>query len=129
MSHQTKLRVQIKNLNTLKETLEELGYSYSENGILTDYRDKNLGKVDLLVKVGSHSNRVGFKFDAKEEMYDLVGDFYQTSVNEQTFRNAVKKTYVAKEVKVLLRRKRYTVLNEEVVKGGAVKIRARAMAA
>jgi len=50
-------------------------------------------------------------------------------VSEQTFRNSVKKIYVAKEVKVLLRRKRYTVLSEETVKGGAVKIRARAMAA
>jgi len=129
MSHQVQLKVQIKNLETLKTTLEELGYSYSENGKLADYRDKNLGVVDLLVNTGNHSNRVGFKLDQKEGYYDLVGDFYQTDVSEQTFRNSVKKIYVAKEVKVLLRRKRYTVLSEETVKGGAVKIRARAMAA
>lgn len=129
MSHQVKLKVQIKNLATLKLTLEELGYSYSDNGQLVDYRDNNLEKVELLVNTGNHSNRVGFQLNKEEGTYDLVGDFYQTNVNETIFRNSVKKTYVAKEIKVLLHRKRYTVLNEETVKGGAIKIRARSMAA
>src|SRR4030042_5125331 len=129
MSHQVKLKVQVKNIATLKETLEDLGYSYTEGGMLVDYRGNKVGKADLLVAIGSHTNRVGFKMDVNDEGYDLVGDFYNTGANETDFRNAVKRTYVSKEVKVLLRRKRYTVLSEESVKGGAVKIRARAMAA
>jgi hypothetical protein len=129
MSHQVTIKAQIKNLVTLKTALEQLGYSYEENGRLSDYQSHKLGTVDLLVSTGKHTNRVGFKLDESGEEYNLVGDFYQTGVAENKFRNAVKKTYVALEIKALVRRKRYTVIKEEQTAKGAIKIRARAMAA
>ena len=128
MSHQMKVTTQIKNLSVLKETLEELGYSSQEQGVLNDYQNNAIGKIDLTVSLGDKKNRVGFKKNA-EEMYDLVGDFYGTNVQENTFKTSVVKTYMNKQVKALLKKKRYTVVNEQVDAQGWTVIRGRSMAA
>lgn len=129
MSHQVKVQTQIKDKKILLETLTELGYSYTENGMLVDYRDNNLENVSILVKIGYKSNRVGFKYDSNTESYDLVGDFYSLNTNETDFRNSIKKTYVSKQVENLLRKKRYTVTDQSTTNKGGILILARQIAA
>ena len=128
MSHQMKVTTQIKNLNVLKDSLEELGYSSTEQGQLNDYQGHSLEKIDLTVSVGSHSDRIGFKKN-DEGTFDLIGDFYQVNVQERTFKNAVVKTYMNRQVKSLLKKKRYSVVSEEVDANGWTVIRGRSMAA
>lgn len=125
MSHQVKVQTQIKDKQILMETLSELGYSYSENGMLVDYLGKDIENVSISVKVGQKNNRVGFKYDSTTELYDLVGDFFGLGTNETKFRDSVKKTYVSKQVQTLLSKKRYTVTDQSITSQGGIKIIAR----
>lgn len=129
MSHQVTVKTQIKDRDVLEQTLQNLGYTYSQGGRLIDYYNRDAGEVALLVKVGNKSDRVGFRFNEAEQTYDIVGDFFGTGISETTFRNNIKKTYVANKVESLLRKKRYTIVEKKTNNKGAIQICARAMVA
>jgi hypothetical protein len=129
MSHQVKLQAQIKDKEVLEETLRELNYSFVHNEKLIDYYGKDLGTVDLIVKIGESTNKVGFLFDSVENTYNIVGDFYNTGITKESFRNSIKKTYVGKKLESLLQKKRYTVVEKSTKNNGAIKMLARTMVA
>ena len=125
MSHQMKVAAQIKSLKSLKGALTECGFSYSENGMMVDYRDNNLNSVDLLVTVGGKSNRIGFKFNDEAKEYELVGDFYNLNANQKSFKDSVKQTYVKIEITAQLRAKRFSILKAKKNAEGKIVMRVR----
>lgn len=129
MSHQVTLKTQIKDRVVLEEVLKELGYNFSNDGQIIDYYKKNAGKVDIMVSFRDKPNSVGFRFNEKEKAYELVGDFWGCGITEGNFRNSIKKLYVEKKLRTLLTKKRYTVVDKNIAKNGAVKMLARGMVA
>lgn len=129
MSHQVQVKTQIKDKAVLEDVLKELGYSINHNRNLIDYWGKSLDKTDITVTINGISDKVGFRLSETEQYYEIVGDFHGMRINEDTFRNSVKKLYVEKQLKTLLSKKRYNVVSKEVAKNGAVKMVARTMIA
>ena len=129
MSHQVTLKTQIKDKIVLEEVLKELGYNFSYNGKIIDYYNKSMGKVDIMISFRDKPNSVGFRFNKKDQAYELVGDFWKCGISEDNFRNSVKKLYVEKKLRVLLTKKRYTVVDKNIARNGAVKMLARGMVA
>ncbi|MCK9442824.1 MAG: DUF1257 domain-containing protein [Methanothrix sp.] len=129
MSHQVTLKTQIKDKEVLESVLKELGYNFSYNGKIIDYYGKNAGNVDIMISFVKKTNSVGFRFNTEENAYELVGDFWGCGIDKDTFRNSVKKLYIEKKLRVLLTKKRYTVVDKNVEKNGSVKMLARGMVA
>jgi hypothetical protein len=127
MSHQVMLETQFLDRELLEICLSESGYSFVTNGNLVNYRGGEEGNVDILVKVGNHANRVGFRLNKNDNSYNIVGDFYQTGITQDQFKNKLQKNYTTKKLELLLRQGRYTIIEKQNTNKNTTKIRARKM--
>lgn len=130
MSQMVNIEMEIKDKVILLKTLEDLGYTHEENGILRDWKDISTGKkTDITITIKGIKNHVGFNYDKNTESYTLVGDFHGLGISGVNFRNDVKKKYTSNQVTSLLRKNKFIVKSQEVTNEGGIKIRARSMIA
>ncbi|MCP3683995.1 MAG: DUF1257 domain-containing protein [bacterium] len=101
MSHKTKIKTKLNNLEYIKKGMTELGYEYTVGENLKTSGNYGVNeKVDILIhKIGEKptNDAVGFRKES-DGTYTAIGDFYGLGINEKTMRNHV--TTMAKKCEV-----------------------------
>ncbi len=95
MSHVTRIKTQLKNLNAVQAALKRLGYQSQVDGTIQDYYGKQQ-KVDLAVEIPGQRG-VGFNRKKSGEI-ELVGDWYGGRVGRQEFLDSLKCNYAREQV-------------------------------
>ena len=121
MSHFTKVKTKIFDLDILEAVLKKLNYEVSSNvHSLKGYRGKTIN-VDLLVKLKS-SYDIGF-VKSKDKSFELVADWYGVkNFNKQEFMSKVMQNYSLEVVKREVKKKGYKIVEQKNVENNSIKI-------
>src|SRR5437762_11032637 len=88
MSHFTRIRTQLRNLDTVKQALADLGYDVAEGGV-RGYQGQ-LEHADLVVNTGS-SYDIGFRKEGENVV--IVADFWGLRINRDQFVKQLSQRY------------------------------------
>ena len=118
MSHFTRIKTKIQDLEYLKKALEKLGYNYKEGNIeIEGYSGTK--KVSLAIYPES-GYPIGFRKKGKE--YELVADWWRVNVKKEKFINSLTQTYSYYTVVNESQKEGFNIVSEEKLKDGAIKI-------
>lgn len=81
MSHFDRYDCKIKNLEALKRAIEDLGYGWVDNKQLESRYGSYGRNIVLQMQDKKGGRTLPFGFAKEGENYQLVGDFYGTSIN------------------------------------------------
>jgi hypothetical protein len=118
MSHFTTIKVQIKNGETLHQTLQELGYQVEYNKKVRGYR----GDTTSAEFVIRQDNGYDLGFRRNGENYELVADFWGTRIDEKAFVNSIMQKYAHKTLMASVQEQGFNVEQEEVLEDGTVRV-------
>ena len=124
MSHITKVKSKINNLETLKTALKNLNFDIIENknGETIKIKSWNRQTIDMEnvvmeIKTGTPYN-VGVIFNEEDKTYEFVSDWWgietYTQLNEEKFLNKITQRYAYDSVMSKLNEKGYNFIKEEV---------------
>jgi hypothetical protein len=123
MSHITKIKSKITNLNLLKKCLADLKIQYTEitkeNKIEIKSWDKKsvASDIKLEIKTGSSYN-VGVILNEKTETYEFVADWWgvesHSGIKTEDFINKISQKYAYNNVMDKIKDKGYQIVNEDV---------------
>ena len=120
MSHFTKVKTKIKNLNRLKKILQELDFSYEESMETSNIKIRGWNKeeTEVLLKIktgGSYSIGV---IKNKEGFYEFVADWWgvetTSGLEQENFINKITRQYAYTTIIEKIRKKGYDLVTEEV---------------
>ncbi|MFB8790488.1 MAG: DUF1257 domain-containing protein [Potamolinea sp.] len=118
MSHFTTIKVQIKNGETLHQTLRELKYQVVCNTQVRGYAgDKT--NAEYVIR---QSNGYDLGFRRNGEDYELVADFWGAKINQQDFINSIMQKYAHKTLMMSVQEQGFNIEEEEVLADGTVRV-------
>jgi hypothetical protein len=88
MSHFTRVRTQLRNIETVKHALEDLGYNVTEGKVRG--HQGQLEHADLVINTGS-SYDIGFRKDGDAVI--MVADFWGLRINRDQFLKQLSQRY------------------------------------
>ncbi|HEY9604559.1 MAG TPA: DUF1257 domain-containing protein [Allocoleopsis sp.] len=118
MSHFSTIQVQIKNGETLYQTLQELGYTVECNKKVRGYRG-NKTDADFVIR---QDNGYDLGFRRQGDNYELVADFWGAKIDAKAFVNSILQTYARKTLMVSVQEQGFSVEEEEVLADGTVRV-------
>jgi len=117
MSHFTRVRTQLRNIDTVKQALEDLGYTVAE-GKVRGYQGQ-LENADLVVNVGTNYD-IGFRRDG--ENVTMVADFWGLRINKDQFLKQVSQRYAYLTVLDQAQSQGWQNVAEEVQADGSIRL-------
>lgn len=117
MSHFTRVRTQLRNIDTVKQALENLGYAVSE-GKVRGYQG-NLEQADLVVNVGS-SYDIGFRKEGENVV--MVADFWGLNIKREQFLKQVSQKYAYLTIMQQAESQGWQSVTEEVQTDGSIRL-------
>jgi len=118
MSHFSTIQVQIKNGETLHQTLQELGYTVECNKKVRGYQG-NKADADYVIR---QDNGYDLGFRCKGENYELVADFWGARIDQKAFVNSIMQKYAHKTLMASVQEQGFNVEEEEVLADGSVRV-------
>lgn len=118
MSHFSTIKIQIKNGEILQQVLTELGYEVESNTQVRGYRG-NQTNAEYVIR---QNNGYDLGFRRNGESYELVADFWGTSINQQEFLNQINQKYAHQTLMQTVEEQGFDVEEEEVLEDGTVKV-------
>ena len=118
MSHFTTIKVQIKNGEMLRESLQELGYQVELNTEVRGYQ----GDSTTAEYVIRRQNGYDLGFRRNGENYEVVADFWGTNINQQAFVNSLTQKYAHKTLMATLQEEGFNIEEEENLEDGTVRV-------
>lgn len=119
MSHITTIKTEIRDLQTLTQTLTLLGLEFSENG---SNKGNTRGKEawDLAIKLDG-GFRFGFKKNIQKKCYEIRGlSEVLHDANTKKIINQIKQEYAYQKILFETRRRGFALVQEERVKPGMI---------
>jgi len=100
MSHKATVQTKITDLDSLKKTIKDLGYSYYEGQDLSgsytrDWSEEDR-KADLVIDIKGRKD-LGFKKNS-DGFYNLVGDFYGLAGGQKGLADSVAQRYAVNKI-------------------------------
>lgn len=117
MSHFTRVRTQLRNIDTVKQALENLGYAVAE-GKVRGYQG-NLEQADLVVNVGS-SYDIGFRKEGENVV--MVADFWGLKINREQFLKQVSQKYAYLTIMEQAESQGWQSVTEETQADGSIRL-------
>lgn len=117
MSHFTRIRTQLRNVDVLKQAVQDLGYTVRE-GVVRGYGGQ-VAKADLVVAI-NQSFDVGFT--QENEHMVLVGDFWGLKMDRQEFLDKVTQKYAYLTIQAQAEEQGWQLVEEEVQADGSVRL-------
>jgi hypothetical protein len=117
MSHFTRVRTQLRNIDTVKQALENLGYAVTE-GKVRGYQG-NLESADLVVNVGSTYD-IGFRREGENVV--MVADFWGLKINRDQFLKQVSQKYAYLTIMEQAESQGWQSVTEEVQADGSIRL-------
>jgi len=121
MSHFTKIKTKIYEIETLKTALKILGYKFSENvSSVRGYQGRTTN-VDLLINLKS-SYDIGFHRTI-DGSYEIVADWYGVKgVTKESFISNLMQTYSLELIKQEMEKKGYYIVEKTKMKDNTLKV-------
>ena len=119
MSHFSRVRTKLVNLDTLRNALDELGYKVLANRQKVRGWSSSTTDADLVVESGRDNYDIGAVRN-NEGTLDLVADWSMLHIKQEDFVGQVSQRYSWIALKENARRKGYTVAREQVREDGVV---------
>jgi hypothetical protein len=117
MSHFTRVRTQLRNIETVKQALEDLGYTVAE-GTVRGYQGQ-LENADLVVNTGS-SYDLGFRKEGENVV--MVADFWGLRINRDQFVKQLSQRYAYLTVMEQAQTQGWQSVTEEVQSDGSIRL-------
>lgn len=118
MSHFTTIKVQIKNGETLHQTLKELGYEVECNKKVRGYQgDKTAAEYVIRQENGYD---LGFRHAG--ENYELVADFWGAKIEQKAFVNSILQKYAHNTLMASVQEQGFDVEEQETLEDGTVRV-------
>ncbi|MBT3219849.1 MAG: DUF1257 domain-containing protein [Proteobacteria bacterium] len=121
MSHFSRVRTKLVNLDTLRNALEELGHQVLAESSMVRGWSTRTTKAELVVESGRDNYDIGAVRN-KDGTLDLVADWSMIHVDQRAFVGKVSQRYSWIALKENARRKGYTVAREQVREDGVVQL-------
>lgn len=129
MSHWTKTKTKLNNMDYMRRALKRMNLSYTEGGkISRSYEDSEGGRVDINI-----DGNVGLRQE-EDGTISIVGDHYYSAQNvaknADQFKQDLTKNYLVSEAFAKVEEQNFYVYeNEEATVGsdGLIRMRARAL--
>lgn len=126
MSHFTRVKTQITDVEVLKHALSDLQYSYADNAIVRGYQGKT-EKAELVVNPGGGYD-IGF-IKGQDGHFQIVADWWgvtkDNGLKEQAFLNPVMQRYAYHTVVEQVAKQGFQVVQETVGTDQTVKLTVR----
>jgi len=121
MSHFTTVKTEILDLDILKRTISDLGFSMKENDWHISHDDK-MEDIDLSVRIAPQSDLL-FKKGAPGKGY-VITTVVETPEREKTRRmiQMIQQEYAYRKVLHETRKRGFSLVQEERVKAGVIKL-------
>lgn len=120
MSHFSRIKVEIKNGETLHQVLQELGYSVECNTQVRGYRGDKTEAAYVIHR--SNGYDLGFRRSDGDDRYELVADFWGARINQQEFLNAILQKYAHKTLMASVQAQGFDVETQETLEDGTVRV-------
>jgi hypothetical protein len=117
MSHFTRIRTQLRNIKTVQQALEDLGYTV-EDGDVRGYADQHTD-ADLVVRTDSGYD-IGFR--KERGVVVMVGDFWGLRLDRQAFLNQVSQRYAYLTVRDQAEAQGWQMVTEEAQPDGSIRL-------
>ncbi|MBW4694052.1 MAG: DUF1257 domain-containing protein [Lyngbya sp. HA4199-MV5] len=125
MSHFSRIKVQIKNGETLHQVLQELGYKVDCNTEVRGYQG-NKTQAEYVIR-RSNGYDLGFRRSHSDkpdgdDTYELVADFWGAKINQQDFLNPIVQNYAHKTLLASVQTQGFDVESQETLQDGTVRV-------
>jgi len=118
MSHFTTIKVQIKNGETLHQTLKELGYEVECNKKVRGYQgDKTAAEYVI-----RQENGYDLGFRRAGENYELVADFWGARIDQKAFVNSILQKYAHNTLMASVQSQGFDVEEQETLEDGTMRV-------
>jgi hypothetical protein len=117
MSHFTKVRTQLRNLQTVKQALEALGYTVTE-GPVRGYGSQQT-RADLVVRTGTAYD-IGFRREGQNVV--MVADFWGLRIDRGQFLHQVSQRYAYLTVVEQAQTQGWQMATEERQTDGSIRL-------
>ena len=117
MSHFTRIRTQLHDLDTVRRTLEEMGYTVTE-GTARGYGTQRVA-ADLVVKMDGNCD-IGFQKTANGIV--MVADVWGIRIDREEFLQQVTQRYAHITVLDQAEKQGFQVVTEETLQDGSVRL-------
>ncbi len=117
MSHFTRVKTQLKNVETLKAALKDIGYTV-EIGNVRGYNGQ-LANADLVVRTGQDYD-IGFRREGDEMV--MVADFWGLRIDRAAFLNEISQRYAYRTVMEQAEQQGWSSVSEEVQPDGSIRL-------
>jgi len=117
MSHFTRVRTQLRNIDTVKQALEALGYTVAD-GKIRGYQGQ-LENADLVVNTGSTYD-IGFRKEG--EAIVMVADFWGLRMNRDQFLKQISQKYAYLTILDQAQTQGWQSVTEEVQADGSIRL-------
>ncbi|HOA23390.1 MAG TPA: DUF1257 domain-containing protein [Aggregatilineales bacterium] len=118
MSHFTRVRTQLRDLDTVRRALEDLGFEVVENAPVRGYNGQQ-ERADLVVQTGSEYN-LGFRREGQNVV--MVADFWGLRIDREGFLNRVTQRYAYLTVLDQAQKQGWQSVAEEVQEDGSIRL-------
>lgn len=126
MSHFTRVKTQITDVEVLKRALSDLKYPYAENTLVRGYQGKK-EQAELVVRPGGDYD-IGF-VKGQDGNFQIVADWWgvhkDNGLKEQAFLNPVMQRYAYHTVVEQVAKQGFSVVQESVGTDNTVKLTVR----
>ncbi len=117
MSHFTRVRTQLRSIETVKRALEDLGYSVAE-GTVRGYGSQH-ADADLVVRM---NNQYDLGFRKEGENVVMVADFWGLKINREQFLAQVSQRYAYLTVMDQAQAQGWQAVTEEKQPDGSIRL-------
>ena len=121
MSHFTTIKTEIYDLKILKQTLSNLRIGFEEKGKIQGFEGQR-EVVDIAVKLDGQF-QIGFKYNQQKGCYELRGlkEFVHQAETRQII-DRIRQEYAYRKVLAETRKRGFSLIQEERVKPGIIKL-------
>ena len=127
MSHFTRVKTQITDVEVLKRALADLKHPYVENTIVRGYQGKN-EQAELVVQPGGAYD-IGFTRAGADGAFHVVADWWgverEAKLREKAFLEPVMQRYAYHKVVAEMAKQGFSVVQETVAADQTVKLTVR----
>lgn len=118
MSHFTRVRTQLRDLQTIKRVLEDFGYQVTENAQVRGYMGQHT-KADI-VAVTASGYDIGFRKEGESVV--AVADFWGLHIDREQFLKQVAQRYAYITVMEQAETRGWQATAEEVQEDGSIRL-------
>lgn len=118
MSHFTRIRTQLRDLTTVRQALEDLGYEVETDAEVRGYMSQR-ARADLVVRAGGAYD-IGFR--AEGDSIVMVADLWGLEVDRDAFMKALTQRYAYHTVRQQAAVQGWQPVEEEVQADGSVRL-------